>query len=80
MEILCYLLDEQLRFARVFLLEFTGNTISSCIYHMYLAFVVDAADCNFVGSQGSMDLGSWVCYNFEGRCMICGSTTTLSEI
>uniref|UniRef100_A0A2N9F5R5 Uncharacterized protein n=1 Tax=Fagus sylvatica TaxID=28930 RepID=A0A2N9F5R5_FAGSY len=25
---------------------------------MYLAFVVDAADCNFVGSQGSMDLGS----------------------
>jgi hypothetical protein len=35
-----------------FLLQPTENTISSCICHMCLAFVVDAADCNFV------DLGS----------------------
>jgi hypothetical protein len=41
-----------------FLLESTENTIASCIYHMCLTFVVNAADCNFVGSQGSMDLGS----------------------
>ena len=42
----------------MFLLESTENTIAFCIYHMYLAFVVDAADCNFVESQGSMNLGS----------------------
>ena len=41
-----------------FLLESTENTIVYCICHMCLAFVVNAADCNFVGSQGSMDLGS----------------------
>jgi hypothetical protein len=40
-----------------FLLKSTENTITPCICHMYLAFVVDATDCNFVGSHGSVDLG-----------------------
>jgi hypothetical protein len=46
----------------MFLLESTENKIASCICHMCLAFVVNAADCSFVGSQGSMDLGSYVCH------------------
>ena len=40
------------------LLESNENTIASYVCHMYLTFVVNTADCNLVGSQGSVDLNA----------------------